>query len=447
MRNNILENLELKLQNTRLENSEKLDTIETEYKKEYSDFFDSFIGNDYSWFKRIVSVSFQLDKLDNPDKSNDKIFKEAINKWVKVLLLKDKDKILLESKLSTLLWQKDKISEIYIQNSDLRKDFNFPILESMEQFWVLTNEELLNVSLKYKETPNFLESIKVLGQDKVELIKSHFYELNDTKNESRVWNFELDFWEEIKLSPNIQAYPKVIKFIWKNYFRLRLKWRVESKKDALRRLFKIVFLKLYRLKYSWIDITHIINEIDSLDDLNSMISLLLKFFEQLKQNPSLSQDYIVSDEIDEVAEVFTEAEENKEKVLFLEKNTIKASSILEAWDQDMSLKNLDDLLQKNVDLVGNIFISRSNEEIDDWIKAESQNIDIDEDEEDEEWDSEEVDLVLYFEKLKQEFWELDKRKTKLFLEWNYDELDLLNDDLLNLTIKMQKVSKLLWIEY
>jgi hypothetical protein len=34
-----------------------------------------------------------------------------------------------------------------------------------------------------------------------------------------------------------------------------------------------------------------------------MINLLLKFFEQLKQNPNLQKNYIVSDEIDEVKEI------------------------------------------------------------------------------------------------------------------------------------------------
>jgi hypothetical protein len=38
MKNN-LENLELKLIQTKIENSEKLNVIETEYKNEYSDFF------------------------------------------------------------------------------------------------------------------------------------------------------------------------------------------------------------------------------------------------------------------------------------------------------------------------------------------------------------------------------------------------------------------------
>jgi len=45
MKNN-LENLELKLAQTRLENSDKLDKIETEFKKEFSSFFDTIFKND-----------------------------------------------------------------------------------------------------------------------------------------------------------------------------------------------------------------------------------------------------------------------------------------------------------------------------------------------------------------------------------------------------------------
>jgi hypothetical protein len=38
MQKNILENLELRLIQTRLENSEKLDLIETEFKEKFGDF-------------------------------------------------------------------------------------------------------------------------------------------------------------------------------------------------------------------------------------------------------------------------------------------------------------------------------------------------------------------------------------------------------------------------
>ena len=441
MRNNILENLELKLLNTRIENSEKLDSIEAKYKKEYWDFFDTFMKNDNSWFRRIVWVSYQLTKLDNFDKSDNYIFKKSLDSALKVLPLNKEKKVLLELKLSKLHLKKDKVSELYIKNSDLHKDFNFPILESFEKFWILTQEDLFNVSLKYKENSNFLEAINVLDSDKIKLIKSHFYELNDTKDQNCISNFEDDFSQEIKISKNIKMYPKVINFIWKNYFRLKLKWKVESKKATLRRLLKIAFLKLYRLKYSWIDINSIIKKLNSLDDLDSMLNLLLKFFEQLKQNPKLTKDYIISEEVDEVRENFTESEKNKENILFLERNTINASSILEAWDKHIWLKNLDNLLWENVDLIGDEFIDR--EVIEAWIKNESKEL---EEAEEENEELEEIDLVVYFEELKLKFLELENKKMKLFLDWNYDELDLLNNEILELTIKLEKITKLLWIE-
>jgi hypothetical protein len=109
---------------------------------------------------------------------------------------------------------------------------------------------LIKISLKYKETNNFLDAVSVLADNKKQIVKSHYYELNNDKIEKRQEHFEHDFKDEIKNSKLLQIYPKVLKFIGRNYIRLRLKNKVESKKDRLKRLYKIAFLKLYRLKYS-----------------------------------------------------------------------------------------------------------------------------------------------------------------------------------------------------
>jgi hypothetical protein len=45
------------------------------------------------------------------------------------------------------------------------------------------------------------------------LVKKHYYELNNTKEEKRIDNFRNDFKEEIVSSKNIQIYPKVLRFI------------------------------------------------------------------------------------------------------------------------------------------------------------------------------------------------------------------------------------------
>jgi hypothetical protein len=55
-------------------------------------------------------------------------------------------------------------------------------------------------------------------------------------------------------------------------------------------------------------------------------------------------------------------------------------------------------------------------------------------------------LEEYYEELKNEFEHLEKKKNKLFLEWNYDVLDDINDELLELIVKLEKISKILWLE-
>ena len=124
-------------------------------------------------------------------------------------------------------------------------------------------------------------------------------------------------------------------------------------------MFKIAFLRLYRLKYSGIDINEILRKIESLDDLDSMISLLLKFFEELKENPVLQKDYVVSDEIEETENLLNEAEENKEKSFFTEENIIKASELLEEVENKLTNADLEKILSEDVDLVWENFIDRS----------------------------------------------------------------------------------------
>jgi len=82
-----------------------------------------------------------------------------------------------------------------------------------------------------------------------------------------------------------------------------------------------------------------------------MISLLLKFFEQLKQNPVLQKDYVVSDEIDEVESIVNEAEDNKQKSIFNETTTIKASQILEEIENKLTSSDLEKILSDKIDLV------------------------------------------------------------------------------------------------
>ena len=274
-----------------------------------------------------------------------------------------------------------------------------------------------------------------MSKEKTEIIKNNFFLLNNTKTQNRIDDFKNDFKSEIESSKNINIYPNIINFVGKNYFKLKLRNKVETKLERLKRMFKIAFLRLYRLKYSGIDINEILRKIESLDDLDSMISLLLKFFEELKENPVLQKDYVVSDEIEETENLLNEAEENKEKSLFTEENVIKASELLEEVENKLTNADLEKILSEDVDLVWENFIDRSVGKLKEAKeKIEEKSEEIDED-----------DLLKIFEELKEKVFELEEQKRLMFLNGNYDEIDSLNIELIKVLKNLEKLKKLLWI--
>ncbi len=438
MKNN-LENLELKLLQTRKENAEKLNKIESKFKKEFGNFLDIVFSQENLWFKRFINVAFQLEKLDNPELNDKEILKNSFKKALNIFPLELKRKNILETKFFSLLDKNFSFENIFLKNNDLRRDYNYPVLEALEKHNILNKDDLIKISLKFKETNNFLDSINVLSEEKKQIVKNHYYELNDDKTEERQENFKNDFKKEIWNSKVLKIYPKILKFIWKNYFRLKLKNKVESKKDRLKRVYKIIFLKLYRLKYSWIDIDKIIQKINSIDDFEDFLNLIIKYFEVLKQNPKLQKDYLVTEEIDDINQLKNQAEENKDKILFLEKNTIKVNDVFEETENKITQDNLDYLLSDNVDLIWNEFINR---EVNVWIYDDKNFID-DENDKDDEEEVDETNLEDYYEILKKEYEEIEKKKSKLFLNWEYDKLDDLNEELIDLFLKIQKIEKLL----
>lgn len=432
--NKTLENLELKLAQTREQNKEKFEKIDREFKKDFSNFLENIFPDDNLSVKRFVSAYFQLEKINNLDKNDSNILKNSLKKSLEDIPLKKEKKEKLLLKIESIEKNKDFFSEKMQKNLDITKNKNYPILQDLKSKDLLSETDLIDISIKFKETKNFLQSSKIIWKEKFELIKKNYFDLNDTKAETRINNFKKDFKDEINSSENLKIYPNVINLIWKNYTRLRLKNKTESKSERLRRMFKIAFLKLYRLKFSWIDINSILNKIESLDDLDSMISLLIKFFEQLKNNPVLTKDYVVLDEIEESENLVSEAENNKEKWLFADEKIIKAWKILEEVEDKLSKEDLEKILSDEVDLVWWNFVERNSWILKKEIEKKSEDDDL-----------KKEDLEEIFEELKKEVFSLDEEKRKMFLIWDYDKIDELNDKLIEVTKKIEKIKKLLWV--
>lgn len=431
-KNKILENLELKLAKTREENKEKLDKIEKNFKEEYFVFLEKIFENDNSWIKRLVSVLFQIEKLDNLEKNNSEIFNNSLKKSIENLSLSKEKKDLLLSKISVLEKNKNFLEEKILKNSDITKDTNFPILEDLVEKWVLEKSNLIDISLRYKEKNNFLESLKVLEINKFEIVKSHFFQLNNTKKIDRIDNFKNEFSFEIENSENAKIYPTVVNFVWKNYLKLRLPNKTETRLERLKRAFKIAFLKLNNLKFSGIDINEVLRKLESLDDFDVMFNLILKYFEELKNNPNLQKDFLVSSDLEEAENLVNEAEDNKQKSIFTEENIVKATSIIEETEKKLTAEDLEKILSDEVDLVWWNFIHR-------WVLSDKI------EEEKESKEVQEEDLMKMLEELKEKVFEIDEEKRKMFLIGKYEKIDALNDELIEVLKKLEKLKKLLWI--
>lgn len=440
---NILENLELKLARTREEQAETVTQLEKDFNEEYKAFFESVFEKDTLGYKRFLGAYFVLDCIDG--KTKPEALMSAIEKTISQIPLQSEKKQELTESIKKLLPYKDIISESISQEKNIKKDPDFPIIESLVTSWELGASDLAEITLQYKTGRNIIESTHFLSETKRGVVTKNFYELNNTRSDEKIKNFELDFQAEIENSPQIKKFPRVIQFLWRYYTKLKLKNKVESKTDRLKRMFKLAFLKLYRYKYSGIDIDTIIEKINSYSDLEDMLSLLVKYFEVLKQNPELAEKYSILDELEQTENLANEAEGNKEKEIQSDKHILETSNIVEAIEEGLKKSNIEDLLKEETDLVGENFIQRWTSSNAGILESREEQIKETEKEQEDEEQVSEDDIQTRFEKLRKSLFELEDKKRKCFAEGRYDDIDEINDELIVLWKKADKLKKLLGI--
>lgn len=436
MQDKILENLEAKLKASRIENREILDKIETEYKKEYSVFLDNF---ENTKFKEMVWVYFSFYKLDiinmNRNINNKEIFQKAVKKASEHLILSKNNKEILSEKVSSLEKTKFSFNDIFIKQINIKLDSNYPVLESFLNSNILNNSDLLEINLSFKKTNSIVKSISSLHKDKIELLKKAFFSVNDSK-ERNIASFEKDFSKEIQKFPVFSSFP-IVNFIWPTYNRFDFLKTKESRIDVLKRALKIALLRLARFRKSGIDIDKIMSKINSMTDIESIINLLLEFLDKIRENKSLWDDYIISNDLEDSKKILLESDTNAKKVLDLENSTIKVNELLENTEKTLEKQSLVSILSDDVDLIWKEFKKRKKINI--WILSlENEILDNKEDEED-------IDLETLLEKLEEEFLVLETEKRNMFLKAEFEKIDELNEKMLFLMKKTEKIKTLLWL--
>jgi len=461
MKKNNLENLEIKLKNARESNEKAFEKFEKIFNENYKKFVENIFKTDILWVKRIIWAVFQLELLNG--KNNNDAFQIAVEKAITTLPLSVEKKEKLKNKILKLDNKKQNLSEIFTKNTNLKKDKNFPIIESLIERKILDNSDLLAISSNFSKKWNIKNSLDLLTKEKKEIIKEYLYLSNWTNKEEKINSFKNEYSSEIKKIE--QKYPSnivnwVVKFVWRSFFKMKpYKKNIESRKLRLKRTFKIALLRLLRIKYKWYNVEELIKNINSMQDFESMFKLMIELIDIIPESNELLEKFSLQDEIDETEWLISESEKNKEKILNWEESTIKICELLDSTDKKLDKKTLDKLLEDDVDIIWNeIKIRKSIKKVEliekkqwkiiNWHFYESileKNEDT-EDNDDEEEENEELtseNIVEKYNELKLSFSILDKEKLNYLINDDFENLNTAIEKLAKIQIKLEKIEKLL----
>ena len=486
MNKNTIENLELKLQRAKEENFEVFKWVEKMYKQEYKSFVDNFFTTDVLGAKKSIWAHFELEIFNmlttwwveklSPKKKSEAL-NNALEKWLQILPVSLRKRETLKTKILQLNWKKQECNEIFWKNTDLSRDFNYPILESLLSQKLLSQADLLSIYGNYRETKSLRRSLANLSVDKREMVHSYFYSLNNDKNEEKTSDFKQEYSTEIAslqkdYSQNIVDW--VVQFVGRNYFKLKkTAHKSESPKLRLRRTFKIALLKLLRIKFWNIDTQKVLAKIDTLSDFKSMFDIIAQLIEIIPEKNERVEKYSIQEVFDEAQGTIKTAESTKEKIISWEKNTVKTCSLIAELEENFDSESLEVLLSEETDLIWGELHLRGKKwawsivwwawvnewNLLDWWNIEAINAWILK-EKDDEWEEQDVDMIdeeseeLFewaatelleekFIQLKELFKQLEKEKQELFAEWDYDRIDDVNDELVVVMIQLEKMKSLM----
>ncbi len=451
-----IENLELRLQRAREENFEVFERVEKVYQKECKAFIDSFFSTDILWVKKTISAYFQLEAYNTLSQNNAskksgdihtrKCLEVAVAKGITILPIWEQKQQILKAKILWLESKKQNYSEIFTKNSDITHDHNYPILENLFTNKQLSQSDMLAIYTAYKTTGNIRNALEWISAEKRESILSHFYILNWDKSDEKISDFKNEYHAEIasiqqQYSPNIVA--GVVQFVWRNFFKMKPLWnKKESPKARIQRTFTIALLKLLRIKNWSISREKLLEKLENCSDFQSLFDLIASIIEIIPESEELLEKYSLQDEVDTIENIVVTAENTKEKLLKWEATTIKTCTLISRLEEWFDKQDLDMLLDEHTDLVWQEYIVRGQHPVDANVLAEADtqnNIDVSESNQNSDED-EEVDLETVFTNLKTEFKTLEAQKKQSFLTGDYDELDTINEELLNIMTKMEKLS-------
>lgn len=453
MPNKEFENFELKLLKLREESLEYYDVAETKFNEIYKSRLEEIFPRDILGAKKGIAGSFIVNYVDQiqlwwtVDPKN--IFEESVTYIISTLPLSlDRKKNLCENILS-VSHLSESLQSYFIAKDDISRDPFFVLVEDFSMDWKISQEEFLLLQQSYESEWNFLKSLEVLPEYIKNMFHAHIEMTQDNNHNLKRGAFEWEFGSELTAlrERGINIEPVVV-FVSRYYYKTPGKYKkYENPKRRMRRTFKIALLQLLRIKLGNINAQIILERFEAGESFEDFFMSLFQLLEIIQEDPNGEEIYSILKLDEEIQDDVFTAEENKQKILAGESIVMKIASIFSRWEQNSEQKDLEDglldkILDENTDIVwDDIYFNREHENAGVYADGEEKT---QQDEDETDYDS--ISPEVAYEMLQHEFQKLEEQKRSAFLSWEYDEIDIFNEKLLNIESKLWKLCKVLWIE-
>jgi len=455
MPNKDFENFEAKLVKLREEAHESLDAAEKLFDETYLARLEEIFPRDILWAKKLIRWSFLINYVDSVHvgKSVDskKIFNQSVASVIHSLPLSTEKKSRLEKNIVSASNLSQSLQSYFTVGDDISRDPFFALVEDFSMDGDISKEEFLLLQQSYESGWDFLKALERLPESTKTMFHAHI-ELNLNQDHAvKKWAFEWEYSQELKVleSRGINIEP-VVAFVSRSYYKTPGKYKkYEHPKRRMRRTFKIALLKILRAKLWNINAQILLDRFEAGESFDDFFMILFQLLEVINEDPNGEEIYSILKLDEELQDVVFSAEENKQKILAGESLVMKIASLFSKshteWEEtELDEGLLEKVLDENTDIVGDELYFNRPEDDNAWIFAESESETQEDDEEELDYNS--LSPEVAYEMLEHKFHKIEEEKRKAFLEWNYDEIDVYNDQLLDIESKLTKLCKILWRE-
>jgi len=448
------ENLELRLQQLKEDAKEDFFEAQQVFLEEYDEVLTWVFSDTRPDLLSILRAYFEIAYVDEKAKNQwlqaQEILKASLTKVCSGLPVSTEKKSTLKDALQVIIEKKIPKSELYHHSEQIRHHPYFPLIEDMALDGDISKEEFYALELAFlKSSWDLHAALDVLPWELAKRIKAQierYVKIDTTESEE---NFRNEYSLEIQaLQKKWIATAEVITFVSRSYFKNPGRYKkYEHPKRRLKRTFKLALLRLLRKKLGMIDAENIMRRFEAGETFFELFDILREILDVLPENPQSYEIYTVSRADETAQDILSESQSIEEKILSWKKLTTSLSQLIGDIDSELDSGVLTRILDESTDFVGEDIYFRSESE-DAWIFSDgkkSQESD-DEDEDEEEKKYEQLSPRWAFETIKEDFLELDREKTKAFLEGRYDDIDLYNERLFMMQKKLEKLALILWEE-